>query len=181
MRALSPLAKKKRGLSNIVAYVLLISITISLSVLVYGWLRFYVSGEDIEACSDNVNLIIRDYQCSIAAGGSGSSDSLVVTLKNKGLFNVDGYELRVHNEDYAEFGIYLLDESGDIIKPGAEHKATYNLSNPKYYQDIDGDGDMDDQLDDITLLEIQPFVYKDGTTEDIRCKSYSSQRIICGG
>ena len=63
MRALSPLNKNKNGLSNIVAYVLLISITISLSVLVYGWLRFYVSEDVVETCSDNVNVVIRSYEC----------------------------------------------------------------------------------------------------------------------
>ena len=44
MRALSPLNKKKKGLSNVVAYVLLIAITISISTIVYTWLKNYTSG-----------------------------------------------------------------------------------------------------------------------------------------
>ena len=48
MRALLRLSEDKSALSNVVAYVLLISITIGLSVLVYNWLRFYVVEDDIE-------------------------------------------------------------------------------------------------------------------------------------
>ena len=83
MKALSRLIKNRRGLSNVVGYVLLISITIALSVLVYAWLRFYVSEEEVKECSDNVNVIIRSYECFLP-DETGEGGRLSITLKNKG-------------------------------------------------------------------------------------------------
>ena len=158
----------KRALSNVIAYVLLISITLSLSVLVFGWLRFYVSESSVEECSDNVNIIIESYTCI-----SGSTGSLTVTLKNKGLFTVDGYILRVHDRDDAEFGFYTFDETGkgvseEGIKPGEEHSATYPFS-----EHLVKDGEA---LTTITLVEVQPFMEENGK---VSCKSYASQRVVC--
>jgi hypothetical protein len=166
MRALSPLNRNKSALSNIVAYVLLISITISLSVLVYGWLRFYVTGNDIETCSDNVNVIIRSYECYYPAPGTSAAGTLIVNLKNKGLFTIDGYELRVHDREGAGFGFYLFDDVGVSIKPGEEWRAVHNFSSS-----LDGTG-----LANIALIEVQPFM-REGS--DIRCKSYAFQEVVC--
>ena len=134
MRALLRSGRDKSALSNIVAYVLLISITVALSVIVYGWLRFYVSGEEPDECSDGVNIIIRSYECTLP-NADGVGGRIEVTLKNKGLFIVDGYALRVHDRGNATFGFYLFDEDGVIIEPGAEHTETY------LFNDTDGDGD----------------------------------------
>ena len=50
----------KRAVSMIVAYVILITIAIALSILVYNWLRFYVGpGEKVE-CPEGVSLIIQE-------------------------------------------------------------------------------------------------------------------------
>jgi flagellin-like protein len=171
MRALFRL--NKRGLSNIVAYVLLISITVALSVIVYSWLRFYVSGSDVDECSDNVNIIIRSYECFLP-NSEGVGGRIKVTLKNKGLFTVDGFELRVHDREDADFGFYLFDDEGVEISPGEEYTETYYFAD--YPFDIDGDDSVDDYLETVTLLEVQPFVGDEGGT---RCKSYSSQEIIC--
>ena len=92
--------RRKKGLSNLIAYVLLISISLSLSVMVYGWLKFYVGGAEVVECPSNTNVIIDSYTCS--------SSNLTVTIKNKGLFDVDGYVLRVHDRVGAEFGVYVF-------------------------------------------------------------------------
>ena len=73
MRILSPLGKDKRALSNMVAYVLLISLTIALSALVYNWLRFYVSESDINECPEGMNLVIQDYTCFSGPTGTPAS------------------------------------------------------------------------------------------------------------
>ncbi len=151
----------KNAVSNIIAYVLLISITIGLSVMVYNWLRFYVSEEEVGQCPDTVNLIIESYTCV-----SGTSGFLNVTLKNKGLFNVDGYTLRVHDNPDAEFGFYTLTETGSPITPGKRDTTTYSFT-----ESYDGK-----DFTKITLVEVQPFLTKNGK---ISCKSYASQKIIC--
>lgn len=156
MKVLSLLAKDKSALSNVIGYVLLISVTLSLSVLVYGWLRFYVSDSNIETCSEDVSVIIENYTCS--------GTSLTVTLKNKGLFEVDGYVLRFHNRTDAEFGFYPLDNEGVEILPGEKHSHKYDFSEDYY-------------LNAVTLIEVQPFI--NGDNDKISCKAYASQKVEC--
>lgn len=175
MRVLSRLVRNKNGLSNVVGYVLLISITISLSVLVYGWLRFYVSGDDIEECSDNVNIIIRSYQC-FNPNATGVGGRLIVTLKNKGLFNVDGYELRVHDRPGADFGFYLFNDTGSPIAPGEERTDTYYFNATSFFDLNDLSEGYDDPLKTVSLVEIQPFVEDDG---EVRCRSLAFQEVQC--
>jgi hypothetical protein len=167
MRAISRLSRNKSAISNIVAYVLLISITISLSVLVYGWLRFYVSPDDIKTCSDDVNIVIRSYEC-FKSSGTDSVGRIKVTLKNKGLFTVDGYELRVHDRPDADFGFYLFDNSGARLAPGEEYTTIYLFN-----ELVQSGGHV---LEDITYLEVQPFVLEG---DEIRCKSRASQEVVC--
>jgi hypothetical protein len=153
---------EKRGLSNLIAYVLLISITISLSVVVYGWLKTYTSGEEIESCPDNVNIVISGYECVDGV-------SLQVILKNKGLFNVDGYILRLHDDPNAEFGFYTFNDTGVFLKPGEEIGHIY------IFNDHSFDGGY--KLTAATLVEVQPFVM-DGTKQ-LNCLSSASQKVEC--
>ena len=183
MRALLRLGKDKSALSNIVAYVLLISITVALSVIVYGWLRFYVSGEEIEECSEDVNIIIRSYECFLPSDTSEDREAqgrLNVALKNKGLFTVDGYVLRVHDRPGATFGFYIFDEVGTKIKPGEEHIQNYyfNDTDDADYSEFKYLNKVDFFLRNVTLLEVQPFMMEGG---EISCKSYSFQEVKCLG
>jgi hypothetical protein len=163
MRALLQPAKDKRAVSIIVSYVLLISITIALSVLVYNWLRFYVDEDEVSECSTDVSLIIQDYFC--VKNNSGGPGYLEITLKNKGLFTIDGYALRVHDDPDAEFGFYTLDESGVSIVPGNSTTATYSFSE-----------DYGKILEEVTLAEVQPYIM-DG--DKVSCKSHAFQKITC--
>ena len=156
---------KKRALSNVIGYVLLIAITISLSVMVYGWLRFYVMADEVEECSSGVNVIIKDYNCARTVPGKGVG-YLNITLKNKGLFNVDGYTLRVHYREDATFGLYTFNETGSSIVPGGEVSHSYSFD----------DYDFEKVLTDLSLVEVQPFIL-DG--DKISCKSHSLQMVSC--
>ncbi len=155
--------KNKSALSNLVAYVLLISITISLSVMVYGWLKFYVQKDDVASCPSNINIIINNYNCL-----SGASGNLTVTLKNKGLFNVDGFILRVHDSPGASFGFYVFDSDGVLISPGESLTKVYELSNSSINTE---------NITSITFMDVQPFIIKDG--KRVVCDVYSSQRVTC--
>jgi len=145
----------RKGLSNLVAYVLLIAITISLSVVVYGWLKSYVADDSVAVCSDNVNIVLSSYECF-----SGADGTLNVTLKNKGFFTVDGYVLRVHNRTDADFGFYVLNATGSVIAPGDSVSGIYDISN----------------FGLVTLVDVQPFVMEGGK---VNCESYASQKVSC--
>jgi len=169
MRTLSVLNRDKRAVSLIVSYVLLITITLSLSVLVYNWLRFYVSDEDIPECSSNVNIIIQDYYCVPSSDNPITLETtpgrLEITLKNKGLFNVSGFNIRVHDREDAEFGFYTLEERYVQMAPGEEYNKTY------YFDEVENH-----DLTRITIVEVQPFIMDEGK---IVCKSYAVQKVNC--
>jgi len=159
MRPLLP--SNKNAVSTIVAYVLLISITVSLSVMVFNWLRFYVGEKEIAQCPDAVDVIIENYDC--VSGGNGF---LNITLKNKGRFSVDGYVLRVNDKANAEFGFYVLNKTGSSFSPGERVEGVY-FFNKSY---------GGKKFTALTLVEVQPFLMKG---EKINCKSYAYQKIKC--
>ncbi|MBU2576668.1 MAG: hypothetical protein KKF50_03020 [Nanoarchaeota archaeon] len=172
MRTLSVLNKDKKAVSIIVSYVLLITITLSLSVLVYNWLKFYVQPNEIPECSDNVNIIIQDYFCVPSSQdpytGVWTHGNLQITLKNKGLFNVSGFNLRVHDREDAEFGFYTLEEGGVMMVPGGDFFQQYNFSDLVVEPLHD--------LRTITIIEVQPFIEEEGK---VICKSYAIQKVDC--
>jgi len=158
----SPVFRNKKALSNLIAYVLLITITISLSVMVYGWLKFYVEEGEVEECSGNVNIVVNGYDCFAGVDGN-----FTIELKNKGLFNVDGFVIRVHNRSDADFGFYVLEEIDDVLKTGQSYNKTYDFP---LTEDAEG-------VIDVTLVDVQPFVREGGK---IFCKAYASQKVVCG-
>jgi len=161
MKDLFILTKKKKGLSNLVAYVLLISMVIALAVLVYGWLKFYADVDDIVECSDDTNLVIYNYNYNCSSG------SLTVWLKNKGLFSIEEYVLRVHNDSGADSGLYSLNFSlcsfSDVssIKPNGMVVVECDVS----------------EYGNVSLVEVQPVVDVNGSM--VRCDSYAFQVVEC--
>ena len=81
----------KRGISEIMSYVLLILIAITISTLVYGFLKLYVPKEKPE-CKEGINLIIENVQCKHEANGI---NNLTLVLQNRGLFKVDKAFIRI--------------------------------------------------------------------------------------
>jgi hypothetical protein len=175
MRTLSALGKDKRAVSIIVSYVLLITITLSLSVLVYNWLRWRVQPVEIPECSSNVKIVIQDYYCvpsDVRPGETTVSGNIQIILKNKGLHNVSGFNIRVHDREDAEFGFYTLEEGGVQMAPDTEFPVgggymVYNFSDVR---------DHPTQLEKVTLIEVQPFIIED---DKIICKSYATQPVDC--
>jgi len=82
---------EKKALSEIIAYVLLIIIAISLSLLVYAWLKGYILHPTKE-CPDGTSLVVGEYYCN------STSKNLSMTFLNKGLFNIDGFVIKASNK-----------------------------------------------------------------------------------
>lgn len=92
----------KKGVSQMIGYVLLIIIAISLSIAVFAFLKLYVPPASPE-CPEEVKLTIEAYTCEETSPGNGQF-ALTVTLANKGLLRV--------------YGVYIrLGKPGRIYKP----------------------------------------------------------------
>jgi len=81
----------KKGLSEVVSYVLLVVIAISLSLLVYAWMKGLL-WKNPKECPEGVSLIIADYTCNSAI------KNITITFRNNGLFGIEGFIARISNE-----------------------------------------------------------------------------------
>ncbi len=103
--------KNKRGVSEIIGYVLLIVMVISLSFIVYRWMASYIP-KDYDKCPDDVSVFIKDKQCQLG--------KLLLTLGNNGLFNVEGYYAKatiLPDQEVATLSLFENEGEEYVISP----------------------------------------------------------------
>ena len=93
MKKLLLQTQDKKGVSEMVGYVLLVIIAVGLSVLVYSYLKIYVPNDKL-SCNKEVYLTLDDYTCTILTETPLRQGSLNIILSNRGLFDVDAVYLR---------------------------------------------------------------------------------------
>lgn len=145
-----------------IAYVLLIVIAISVSVVVYSFLNAYVP-RPAEKCPDDVSLIIQDYGCM-------ENNIFNLTVKNQGLHSIDGMIVHISNEagKPAVFGLDLVGKSGTNGEIPFVDKLNASDSRTFYF-DYSPHGA-------ITKINIKPF--KIGKNIII-CDAVTVQDIVC--
>jgi hypothetical protein len=154
----------KKGVSEIVSYVLLISITFGIAGMVYAWLVYYVTpGEEIK-CDEGIALTIRSYNYDCA------TKALNLSLQNRGLFDVDGYIIRLNNNSKAELGVYTLNKTGTNISTGTT--LTYYYSNSS---NLESNKRM---MGNMTFIEVQPFTKQRGNLT-VYCDNVVKQKVSC--
>lgn len=141
----------KKGVSIMIGYVLLVSMAIVMSFLVYAWLKTYIPKDNLE-CPEDTSISIENVQCE---GGI-----LTISLKNNGLFNINGYIIRLWEGGAGgvEEQIYEKDSIGDAIEPN--RLTTISLG---------GEGNSHS----ISYLEIVPIRLQEDEEE-------KTQEVICG-
>lgn len=112
--------KNKKGLSIIIGYILLIGISISMSILVYQWLKTYVPKDAIK-CSEGTSLFIKEiiYDCT--------NSRLDITTKNNGKFNIDGYFIHASNKE-GEEQLATIDISKSITSGGKKEGSSVRFN-----------------------------------------------------
>lgn len=153
------LKSNKRAVSTIIAYVLLIGLAVSMSILVHNWLKLYVAEDESQVCPDAVYLSIEDYSCS------WNSNQLNLTLKNRGNFIIEDVSVKT-SEDSESIGIdgIFLDYSVEI-SVGESKNLTYSIDGLNYGHDNN------------ISIEVQPVIFDDG--EIIYCSQTINQDIFC--
>ncbi len=104
------LGMNKKALSEMIAYVMIIVIAVSISAITYGWLKQWIFRPTELKCREGASLIIEDYSCS--------QKNLNLTLRNMGKFSVDGFIIMAGND--SKRIVYPLklkgsNEIGDIL------------------------------------------------------------------
>ena len=163
-----------------IGYVLLVTIGIVMSVIVYNYLKSYVP-KDLLDCPDGVSILVNNYTCQ--------DGILRVTLKNNGKFNYAGYFIKGANDPGAEMATInlandfigttgkeaarkIIDsyvafsiEDNDFMKPQMEVTHLFNLSSSDFF-----------------LLEITPVRYERVGNKDrfVSCgRAKTVEKISC--
>jgi len=166
------LKEEKKAVSEIVSYVLLISLALGMSALVYSWLKFKVEKPfPEESCPEGVSLILHSYNCT----GQGIIN---ITIRNKGRFLVDGFIIKMNNVTrrkgipgmyallHKEIGTNIVYPTNGIGLPGS--------LNDKYSAEFDYSA-----YNKILQVEIEP-IRKTEEGEDAYCeKAITSQAVCC--
>ncbi len=103
---------KKNAVSLMLSYVLLIIIGLSLAIGVYVWMKKYANVEETPKCPEDVSLLIQDYSCN------STTKTINLSIKNKGLFNMDGYDINGVNDTKKEPLFPLKDSESPISENG---------------------------------------------------------------
>jgi len=149
----------KRGISIIIGYIILVSMAVGLSVLVYNWVVHYVPSGDVIECPEGTSLSIVDVKCDMV------SHTLNFSVKNTGLFSIDGFVSKVN--DVETVGAFFLNRTNEVILPGEEK----SYSNDYLEVSVGG------VSSDLKLLDLQPFINVEG--EDSFCLPTIKTRLDC--
>jgi len=157
---------KKKALSEIVSYVLLIVIAIGLAGLVYVWLVNYLPSEKADdKCNPETSIIIKDYNCS--------SGKINLTVKNQGMFSIRGFFARASNSsDENKIPTTMLnctDELGigKCLTPG-RFEFTPNMLKPRETQSITFNYS---DIQTIKRIQLQPYVQSNVSNRILLCEN----------
>ncbi len=129
-------AKNRRGVSEIIGYILLIAIVVVISIFVYQWLKTYVP-QGALTCPDGVSVAVEyNYSCT--------ENTLSLNVQNEGVFSIAGYFIHASNDSTQEIATIDLTayytgtnnetSSGillsyyNILDPGDSETSEFDLS-----------------------------------------------------
>ena len=73
----------KKAVSLMISYVLLITIAIIMSIIVFAYLKTIANVEPVIDCKEGTSIVVEDYSCE--------EGKITLTIRNNGIFNVDGF------------------------------------------------------------------------------------------
>lgn len=152
------------------SYVLLIVMTISLAVIVYGWLKIKANIEPIPECPEGTALVIQEYICS------GDEKKIELTLRNQGRFNLEGFYIK-GTDDKSKIANKPLTFAGGSGAGDEEGEGFYLFADAFKPNDVQTNI-FSYTEDDLEKISIEPFrLYKE---EIILCdKAVVTQEVDC--
>lgn len=166
--------KNKMGVSVMIGYILLISIAVAISVMIYHWIKTYVP-KDLPDCPDGTSIAIKKSSCTI------SSDIILsVTLENNGRFNIAGYLIRA--TDSSEQELATIDLSSSFTSGGikAENMILFENSNKNTVEPNEERVSIFTLDDQIYSIEITPIRFQEESSRTalMICGSAKTREVI---
>jgi hypothetical protein len=99
----------KKGISELVSYILLISLAIVLAAGFYVWIRYLVVPPEKPECPDEIGLVLANDVCFNPSNVAGvdKPGNITFVLRNSENFNIDGFTIHISNETLFS-DIYIL-------------------------------------------------------------------------
>jgi len=109
----------KKGVSEIISYVILVVIALTMSVVVFGFLETQIP-KTPETCPGELSLILKNYECQV-------NNEIDLTFQNKGNFKIDGVYVK-YSDDSARASTFNLvtDRNIDASSNEITHNEGYN-------------------------------------------------------
>jgi len=176
----------KKALSEVVGYVLLITMGIFIATIVGAWLKLQVPTSDTgNTCPEETSLVILEYNCTL----SGTDKKLNLTIKNKGFFTIDGFTIKYSYAPDGKIGLFNLGDKtnaldsiwGKKLIPEENYNYEYLIGNDgNVYNEGSWQSSLSDNERKIYLIEIQPFTIYNGEKNFCPKVSYKSiDKINC--
>ncbi len=157
----------KKALSEIISYVLLISIGLAISGMVFIWLKDYVKDSNVESCPDEISLMIEHLEYN-KIEDSNNVSNLTLTIKNRGLFNIDGYLIRVNDKPGLNQGVWLLSTKNEPLNISKSQTLTFNETD---FESLN--------ISKVCYVDVQPFIISKSGNKNIMCKNTASRKVDC--
>ncbi|MBR9704735.1 hypothetical protein GOV12_04940 [Candidatus Pacearchaeota archaeon] len=158
---------RKKGVSEVVGYVILISIALGIALGVFGFLKLLVPMvKPAIDCKEGTSVILDQVGC-IAGAGPGDTGYLELIIKNNGRFKVDGVLVTIGNDADKTPVTYLKPQPAVVgflkghyqfspeLNPSESLDATFD------FIEIESDGTTETDIVDgyqVKTIQIQPFI-----------------------
>ena len=174
--------KNRKGISNVIGYVLLIVITIVISTIVFQWMKTYIPTDPLD-CPDGVSVFVKDYDYNC------TENQLNLKIKNNGRFNIGGYFIHGTNSPEQKLAIIDLTPYADLGTGGDSELAglvIFNTENNSFNpnNEIKNLFDFSDtSFGQIYSIEIIPIRYQltNNKNRIVSCSNAKiKQKVFCG-
>lgn len=164
---------KKRAVSEMIAYVILISIAMGIAIGVYAWLMVVgpPSIEETVDCKEGTSVTLNNINC--LANGVGGQGHIELEIKNNGRFNIDGVIISVGPDSDKVPIDYLLPTGSDTnvvfgyqgftnqLEPGETEIISFDYIKKDPPNGPDG-SETEYNVPEIKIIQVQPVIFEKG-------------------
>jgi len=162
--------QNKKGVSLMISYVLLVTVAIIMSIIVFSYLQYIANVEPVIDCKAGTSLIVEDYICE--------EGKISLIIRNNGRFNVKGFiptfggnRLREPADKFVTLDTARITPSGDYefeepLAPGDFIKTNFSSNVKRADAEI-----VPASFEFLRNLKIQPYIYDEEAALNVPCSA----------
>ncbi len=181
--------QNKRAVSEVIGYVLLVAITLSIAAIVFVSLKTFVPKDTVQ-CPEGITLTLSDNSCTYTDATGSTQVQLNLNFTNTGRFSIDGYFIRASSGSEPDLIIHPLDsffvafDTGERVEnkiaftPIAEGLKPNGKQHHRFV--ITGSENQELLVKKIGIIEIIPYQNSEQEDKPIICgNARVLERITC--